>query len=76
MEYVFLFDILSLAFSKLRFYQKGNLKKCDKAYSEKRSFWHYRLQLFFVYKIVSQISFNLFDREIRGFLSKFLRKLG
>ena len=35
-----------------------------KVYSWKRLFWHYRLQLSFVYKSVSQISF---DREIEGF---------
>ena len=31
-----------------------------KAYSQKRLFWHYHFQLSFIYKSVSQISFNLF----------------
>ena len=54
-------DVLSLQLS-----QKENLKKCSnlksrkvKLYSGKHLFWLYGLQLSFVYKSVSQISFNL-----------------
>ena len=36
-------------------------------YSEKSLFWHYYLQLPFVYKTVSQISLNCFVREMKGF---------
>ena len=53
-----------------------------KVYSGKRLFWHYCLQLPFVYKTVFQISFNLFcsvgkrllsDWEIKGFYQSSLR---
>ena len=47
-----------------------------KVYSWKRLFWHYGLQLPFVYKTVSQISFNLFDREVKGFYQSFPKYLG
>ena len=47
-----------------------------KVYSGKRLFWHYCLQLSFVYKTVSQISFNLFWSGDRRLLSEFLRKWG
>ena len=43
---------------------------------QKRLFWHYRLQLSFIYKTVSQISFNLFWSGDRRLLSKLLRKWG
>ena len=39
-------------------------------------FWHYCLQLFFAYKTVSQISFNLFCLGDKRLLSEFLRKWG
>ena len=45
-------------------------------YSGKRLFWHYRLQLSFVYKTLSQISFNLFCSGDERLLSEFLRKWG
>ena len=51
------------------------LKKC-KLYSGKPLFWHYYLQLSFVYKTVSQISFKLLCLIDRRLLSEFLRKLG
>ena len=39
-----------------------------------RLYWHYRLQLSFVYKTVSQISFKLFCSGDKRLLSEFLRK--
>ena len=45
-----------------------------KVYSRKRLLWHYRLQLSFVYKKLSQISFNLFWSGDKRFLSEFLGK--
>ena len=45
-----------------------------KVCSGKRWFWHYCLQLSFVYKIVSQIFLNLFCSGVKKLLSKFLRK--
>ena len=47
-----------------------------KIYSGKRLFWHYCLQLFFVHKSVSQMSFNLFCLGDKSLLSEFLRKWG
>ena len=47
-----------------------------KVNSGKHLFCHYRLQLSFVYKTVSQISFNLFYSGDKSFLSEFLRKRG
>ena len=44
--------------------------------SGKRLFWHYYLQLSFVYKIMFQISFNLFCSGDKRLLSEFLRKWG
>ena len=38
--------------------------------------WHYKLQVSFVYKTVSQISFKLFCSEDKRLLSEFLRKWG
>ena len=37
-----------------------------KVYSGKRLFWHYHLELSLVYKTVSQSSFHLFTRDIKG----------
>ena len=45
-----------------------------KVYLGKCLFWHYRLQLSFIYKTVSQISFNLFWSGDKRLLSEFLRK--
>ena len=45
-------------------------------YFRKHLFWHYRLQLYFVYKTVSQISFNLFWSGDKRLSSEFLRKWG
>ena len=47
-----------------------------KVYSEERLYRHYCLQLSFVYKTVSQISFNLFCLGDKRLLSEFLRKWG
>ena len=47
-----------------------------KVYSGKSIFWHYYLQLSFVYKTMSQISFKLFCSEDKRFLAEFLRKWG
>ena len=72
-----------LAFSKLRFSRKENLKNAQlwrakryKVYSGERLYWHYRLQLSFVYKTMSQISFKLFCSGDKRLLSEFLRKWG
>ena len=46
-----------------------------KVYWGKRLFYHYCLQLPFVYKTVSQISFNLFCSGNKRLLSEFLRKM-
>ena len=43
-----------------------------KVYSGKRLFWHYRLQLSFVYKTVSRFLLICFDWEIKGFYQSFL----
>ena len=43
---------------------------------EKRLFWHYCLQLSFVYKTVSQISFNLICSGDKRLLSEYFRKWG
>ena len=42
-------------------------------WTHQRLFWHYRLQLSFVYKTVSQISFNLFCSGDKRLLSEFLQ---
>ena len=47
-----------------------------KVYSGKRLSWHYFIQLSFVHKTVSQISFNLFCSRDKRLLSEFLRKWG
>ena len=67
--------------SKLRFSWKENLKKCtsfeeQQGTRHKPVFWHYRLQLSFVYEKLSQISFNLFCSGDKSLLSGFLRKCG
>ena len=43
-------------------------KKVEGIFGE-RLYWDYRLQLSFVYKIMSQISFKLFCSEDKRFLS-------
>ena len=48
--------------------------KTYKVHSGKRFFWHYRLQLSFVYKVMSQISFNLFWSGDKRLLSECIRK--
>ena len=45
-----------------------------KVYSGKRLFWLYYLQLSFLYKTVSQISFNFFCSGDKKLLSEVLRK--
>ena len=50
--------------------------KWYKVYSWKRLFWHYRLQLSFIYKTVSQISFTFFWSGDRRLLSEFLKQWG
>ena len=47
-----------------------------KVYSTKRLFWYYYLQLSFVYKTASQISFTLFCSGDKRLWSEFLRKWG
>ena len=47
-----------------------------KVYSGKRLFWHYCLQVSFIYKTMSQISFNLFCSRDKRLLSEFLRSWG
>ena len=47
-----------------------------KVYSGKRLFWRYRLQLSFIYKTDSQISFNLFCSGDKKLLSESLRMWG
>ena len=70
--YVLLFDIFNgflkidllkaLILSERKFEDMHYISRAKmyKIYSGKRLFWHYRLQLSFVYKTVSQISLNLF----------------
>ena len=71
-------------FSEWKFQEMHWLWRAKKynVYSGKRLFWHYCLQLPFVYKTVFQISFNLFcsvgkrllsDWEIKGFYQSSLR---
>ena len=47
-----------------------------KVFSGQHIYWHYRLQLPFVYKAVSRISFKLFCSGDKRLLSEFLRKWG
>ena len=47
-----------------------------KVYLGKRLFWQYCLHLFFVYKTVSQISFNLFCSGDKRLLWEFLKEWG
>ena len=68
-----------LTFSKLWFSLKENLKKCINFEEQKGTwyipehlYWHYRLQLFFVYKPMSQISFKLFSLGEKRLLWEFL----
>ena len=63
-----------LTFSKLRFSRKDILKKCTNFKSKKiqgilgeRLYWHYRLQLSFVYKPCLRFVLNRFVRETKGF---------
>ena len=46
--------------------------KSKKVYSGKRLFWHYCLQLSFVYKTVSQTFLICFAWDIKGFYQSFL----
>ena len=51
-------SILSeIKFEEVHYLSRG---KKYRVYSRKRLFWHYCLQLSFVYKTMSQISFTLF----------------
>ena len=88
--FVFLFDAFNwekIAFSKLvgkvnfserKFEELHKLWRAKryKVFSGKRLFWHYYLQLSFVYKTVSQIFFELFCSLDKKLLSEFLRKWG
>ena len=47
-----------------------------KVYSGKLLYWHYRLQLSFVYKAVSNISFKFFCQEDKRLLQEFHWKWG
>ena len=71
-------DFLKKNFIERKIWRKHYLwrAKRHKLYSGKHLFWHYRLQLSFVYKTVSQISFNLLWSEDRRLLSEFSRKWG
>ena len=51
-------------------------KKVQVIFGETFFFWRYRLQLSFVYKTVSQISFNLFCSGDKRLLLEFLWKWG
>ena len=65
-------------FSERKFedmHQLWRAKRC-KVYPGKRLIWHYHLQLSFVYKAESQISFNFFCSGDKRLLSEFLRKWG
>ena len=70
-----------LMFSKLNFFGKKIWRnalalKSKKVYLGKQLFWYYHLQLFFVYKTMSHISFNLFCLGDRRLLLEFLSKWG
>ena len=70
-------DVLRTSISSERKFEEMHYlwraKRC-KVFSQKRLFWHYRLQLSFVYKTVSRISFNLFWSGDKKLWSEFLRK--
>ena len=67
---------------KTLIFSERNLKKCTNFEDQKSTryirgehlYWHYRLQLSFVYKIMSQIFFKLFSSGDKMILSEFLRK--
>ena len=61
-------------FSKRKFEEMHQLWRAKryKVYSGKPLFWHYYLQLSFVYKTVSQTSFKLFCLGDKRLLSEFL----
>ena len=68
---------------KTLIFPERNLQKCTswrakrhKVYLGKHLSWHYHLQLSFVYKTMSQISYNLFCSGDKRLLSEFLRKWG
>ena len=70
-------DILKTSvFSERKFEEMSYLWRANryKVYSGKRLFWHYGLQLSFLYKTVSQISFNLFWLGDKRLLSEFFRE--
>ena len=68
---MFFNSIEKLTFSKLQFFRKGNVKKCNRFEEQdgKRLFWHHCFRL-------SQISFNLFCSGDKTLLSEFLKKWG
>ena len=66
-------DVLKTSIFSEEIHYLWRAKRC-KVYSEKRVFWHFRLQLSFVYKSESQISFNFFWSGDKRLLSEFLRK--
>ena len=72
------FYLIFLILSERKFEEMHYLwrPKRYKVYLGKRLFWYYSLQLSFVYKTVSQISFNLFWSGDKTLLSEFLRKWG
>ena len=72
-------DILkTLILSERKFEEMHYLWRAKRynVYSGKCLLWHYRLQLSFAYKTMSQISFNLFWSGDKRLLSEFLRKWG
>ena len=86
--YVLLFDVFKhLLLRKtdiLKTYRKRKFEEMHelwrakkyKVFSGKRLIWHYYLQLSFVYKSMSQISYKLFFSGDKRLLSEFLRKWG
>ena len=78
MLYIYYWEKLAgkVNFSERKFKEMHQLWRAKryKVYSGKRLFWHYRLQLSFVYKTLSQISFNLLCSRDKRLLLEFLRK--
>ena len=70
--------VVKLNFSERKFEEMHYLwrTKMHKVYLGKTLFWHYYLQLSFIYKNLSQISFKLLCSGHKRLLSGFLRKWG
>ena len=63
-------------FSEIKFEEMHKVWKAKsyKVYSWKRLFWDYCLQLSFIYKTVSQVSFKMFFSGDEKLLSEVFRK--